>query len=273
MLFTTIYGDNSQFNRLWSYVEHHLDANGLMNWKIGENGEVIGRGSATDADEDIAYALILGEVRWPGHGYELVANKMLHAILAHESDRDGFLLPGDSWNTSEFLNPSYVSPTYYKRFAEVSGDLTWQHIAQVNESWLLKTLFDRTGLAPDWAERSGHFQTDVFGYDAIRVPIRWLAFYRQSYDPQARRMLEQELRTLNTLKQQGLKAGYTLDGHPTVNYLNTDYLASFAAISFCKPYSRLSLGLLWQLCHSQSKTYYGNAMKVWVMSLASNNLH
>lgn len=272
LLFTTIYGSNSQFSRLWSYVEDHLNTNGLMDWKIGKNGEVLGHGSATDADQDIAYSLILAETRWSGHGYKSAANKMLHAIIAHETDKDGFLLPGDNWNTTEFLNPSYISPAYYKRFAEVSGDLAWLRISQINESWLSKTLFDKTGLPPDWADRSGHFQTDIFGYDAIRVPIRLLTFYRQAHDFQAKRILEQELQTLNVLKQQGLKAGYTLEGIPTVDYLNTDYLASFTAISLCKPYSPISLSLLWQLSRCQSNSYYGNAMKVWVMSVSIKNL-
>ena len=49
-----------------STAQAHLDGNGLMNWYIGPAGETLGTGAASDADEDMAYALIVADARWGG---------------------------------------------------------------------------------------------------------------------------------------------------------------------------------------------------------------
>ncbi|AFM41439.1 endoglucanase Y [Desulfosporosinus acidiphilus SJ4] len=270
MLFSVAFDDIYHFDRLWSYANHNLDAKGLMNWKIGKNGEILGQGSATDADQDIAYALILAEEKWPGRGYVQAAKQILNSIVTYESDQEGLLLPGDNWGNPEIYNPSYIAPAYYELFYKITGNLVWEKIAQANSNWLVKTLNNTTGLAPDWADHLGYPKDNNYGYDAIRVPIRWICYYRQNHNVNARNILGKELGTLKLLAKRGLKSGYTLEGVPTVNFLNTDYLASFTALSLYKPYSPLSISLIWRLSHSQSPTYYGNAMKVWVMSLAAN---
>jgi len=71
MILAVAMDDQALFDDLWRYEQHFLDANGLMNWEIdpqgnGPTGE--GTGAATDADEDMAYALLWADHRWGGAG-------------------------------------------------------------------------------------------------------------------------------------------------------------------------------------------------------------
>ncbi|HEY5449784.1 MAG TPA: glycosyl hydrolase family 8, partial [Polyangia bacterium] len=70
MLLSVYADDQPTFDKLWQYsqIPSHLDANGLMHWYIGTAGEVLGTGAASDADEDMAYALIAADARWGGRG-------------------------------------------------------------------------------------------------------------------------------------------------------------------------------------------------------------
>ena len=68
MLLAVYANDQPTFDKLWQYSQAHLDGNGLMNWYIGPAGETLGTGAATDADEDMAFALIVADARWGGRG-------------------------------------------------------------------------------------------------------------------------------------------------------------------------------------------------------------
>ena len=68
MLLRVYADDQPTFDKLWKYAQH-LDANGLMNWYINADGtQALGIGAATDADEDMAFALIMADKRWGGKG-------------------------------------------------------------------------------------------------------------------------------------------------------------------------------------------------------------
>ena len=49
-------GDQATFDKLLAFINKNLDGNGLMNWHVNQTGP-LGTGGATDADQDIAYAL------------------------------------------------------------------------------------------------------------------------------------------------------------------------------------------------------------------------
>jgi len=70
MILAVVMDDQALFDNLWKYSQVHLDANGLMIWLIDSSGNpgvedsttsppVLASGSATDADEDTAWALAL----------------------------------------------------------------------------------------------------------------------------------------------------------------------------------------------------------------------
>ena len=61
MVFAVYMGDKTTFDGLWTYAKAHFDSKGLMNWHIDANGGTVGQGAATDADEDMAFALMMAD--------------------------------------------------------------------------------------------------------------------------------------------------------------------------------------------------------------------
>jgi hypothetical protein len=165
MLIAAMMGDKTTFDSFWGYVQSKLEG-GLMSWKGS------GAGSATDGDMDIAYALKVADEKWGG--YATAANSMIGAIASGDIDTNSNQLnPGNTWGTA--FNPSYFAPSYMKAFGGMDGVIS-------NSYSLLKT---NTGsnFPTDWTNWSGvaqmpagqvtaQFTTEVYGYDAARVPWR-----------------------------------------------------------------------------------------------------
>jgi endo-1,4-beta-D-glucanase Y len=68
MLLAVNFDDQQLFDDFLGYYSAHLDQYGLMHWWIGNNCQVLGSGCATDADEDVAYALLLADKQWCSTG-------------------------------------------------------------------------------------------------------------------------------------------------------------------------------------------------------------
>lgn len=176
--------NQATFDALFAYVNHYPDNQGLMTWVVTNEGAVPSqqRGAATDAELDIALALILAHRKWGGDYLEN-AKARLALIEEHLVSDDFILKPGDEWgpaNTS--FNPSHVSPFHFVLFTEVSDQSElWKKVAarqrEVEESLLAQS---QTGLMPNWAivedrrvrldqsEESYHQSS----WDAVRVPWR-----------------------------------------------------------------------------------------------------
>ena len=102
MLLSVYADDQPTFDKLWQYSQKWLDGNGLMNWYINAAGtQALGTGAASDADEDMAYALIAADARWGGKGslttnYIDLAKTLIGKIWQYEVDhtRSDVLKPG-----------------------------------------------------------------------------------------------------------------------------------------------------------------------------------
>ena len=59
MILAVWFDDRETFDGLWQYAKSHHNEKGLMHWKIGPDNQPTadGRNSATDADEDMAFAI------------------------------------------------------------------------------------------------------------------------------------------------------------------------------------------------------------------------
>lgn len=191
MLLAVYFGDQPVFDALFGYAAQYLNANGLMDWEVDPNGRVIGRGAATDGDEDIAFALLMAERQWGGQGalgrpYLELATTMIEAILTYEvaHTRDSMLLPGDAWGDVDITNPSYFAPAYFRVFGEVTGkQAEWAQVIDENYAILERSLNAASGnaengLVPAWCNQNGepvvayagaptHFQND-----STRTPFR-----------------------------------------------------------------------------------------------------
>jgi endo-1,4-beta-D-glucanase Y len=198
MLITVYMGDPAShtiFDNLWKYEQLHLDGNGLMNWSIDASGAVsaqgsstLGAGGATDADEDMAFALVMADKQWGSSGalnYASLATAQITAIWNHEVYNSNLAGPGDSWgptNLFQDINISYFAPAYYRVFKALDGGHAWEAVTQ--------TVFDTidlaltgngnatNGLVPAWCGTTGtscvSSQAGPFNYqyDSCRTPFR-----------------------------------------------------------------------------------------------------
>lgn len=274
MLFSVALEDKETFDALLEYVKKHKDKYGLMNWKIDSQGRVIGNGSASDADQDIAYALLLASKKWDKKMYKDEAVAMINAILKHEVNSDYLLLPGDQWGDDAQYNPSYFCPSYYNEFALASENNAWKTVLSANMKFMYEISNKNTGLLPDWInyDKTSIKNKSHFGYDAVRVPIRLIQYYKKNKDNYVNEILSREYSFFSKIGTSDLKAGYTTDGQPQVSYINATYLSSFAAISHFKPYSSFNLDTVNSVNNIRADDYYGSSVKVWTLLIISDQL-
>lgn len=104
MLLAVQNNDQATFDKMLAFVLNSglVDQNGLLNWKYDQNG-VLAQGSATDADQDIAYSLLQAQKQWGSSSsfdYLGAAQKMIQAIAQNDVDatdpNQPILKPGDS---------------------------------------------------------------------------------------------------------------------------------------------------------------------------------
>jgi|SRR5450631_180898 len=181
MLIGVFMNDQSMFDTLWSYAKAHPSSknDGLMTWCVssGMSGSCSGSGSATDGDEDMAYALLMAGKQWSGGSYTSDATALIKNIFAHEVSGN-ILEGGDGFNNANELNPSYFAPSYYRAFARVDPGDNWMGV--LDECYtILQAGQGSNGLIPNWVNTSGAGIGNVdstngtyFGYDACRTPFR-----------------------------------------------------------------------------------------------------
>ncbi|WP_234122356.1 glycosyl hydrolase family 8 [Clostridium hydrogenum] len=276
LIFSVTANDQDQFEKLWNYTKNYLDENGLMNWKIDQTGNIQGKGSATDADEDIAYALLLASKKWPKTDYLSDASKMISAIKNHEISKDYILLPGDKWGGKVPFNPSYFSPYYYLNFASLSTSESgyWEKVLNTNLELMEKNSNSKTGLLPDWLNKDGTVddKNNNFGYDAVRVPLRLIEFYKKTNNAKVKDILKRENNFFANIGTNNLVAGYSVDGKPLTNYINSTYLSAYAAASLVDEGSTFNKQITAKLKNAKDTSYYSCSLKMWTLFIIEGEL-
>lgn len=196
--------DKASFDTLWHWTRDNLQVqkeHTLFSWKWGENlktkkWEVLDASVAADADQDIAFALLMAHERWHDPNYKKDALRILNDLWKHEVTESAWgpvLLPGN-WHRFEakipnvvLVNPSYLSPTLYRVFAEVDKTHPWGKLLSSSyQIWDASFKLSKVGLPPDWVwldrqkgkvyakQDDPQFKgmTSQFGYEACRVPWR-----------------------------------------------------------------------------------------------------
>ena len=173
MLIAVYMADQSLFDGLWKYEQLWLDDNKLMHWYISGNGkDILGKGAASDADEDMAWALLMADRQWGGKGslgdtYLNIAKKQIEQVYNTEIQDDKLLKPGDSWGGWSTVNPSYFAPSYYRAFAKATGNDKWIQVLETSYETLAKSLNASNknldnGLVPAWCTSEGAPNAGVF---------------------------------------------------------------------------------------------------------------
>ncbi len=194
--------DKQTFDLCYQWSEQHLSrknkyADNLLAWQW-KDGEVMDWMPASDADLDYALSLIFAENLWgpssqgDSEPYGQKARKVLNDILNHLTYRtqtgrlylSPWIFSKDAENTIYPVNPSYYSPAHFRVFYRLTGDERWKELIETTY-FILEQLAEQfdgekgVGLIPDWCSVSNtdsfgrlEGKSDIFGWEAIRVPIR-----------------------------------------------------------------------------------------------------
>jgi endo-1,4-beta-D-glucanase Y len=227
MLFAVYMNDKTTFDGLWKYEQAHLDTKGLMNWHINSDGTTASGGlnSATDADEDIAFALVMADKQWGG--YTTAATNMLTTVAANDFGSDGTIKGGDTYVA---VNPSYLAPAFYRVFAAYTSgnDKTrWMTILDKSYALLAAAADATTGLVPDWS--SGRTGANNYTYDATRTPFRIALDYCWSGEPRAKSFSDKIGAFFAGVGVANIKDGYALNGTATGTYHNATFVGPAGA--------------------------------------------
>lgn len=193
LLLAASWDDQALVDDLFAFYKKFSNSNGFMSWIVGPNGGPTacgGRaedtGSATDADLDVAMALLIADCKWPDAGYGEEATRIISALknlLLKNDNGHWFLCAGDNWGADCCGNASYQTPAYYRAFGQHTGDTAyWNKVADDSYYYLLKKSHPSTGLVADWMvpdslQCSAKGEGDWHGWDASRVPWRVVTDY------------------------------------------------------------------------------------------------
>lgn len=248
MLRAALMNDREAFLGLWLWTQHKLQhrvQDELFSWSWFD-GRQLDTNNATDADLDIALALIFAskmfdEPEYLNDAREIIADIWKQTVV--EIRGRYYLLPMEKNSARRgngyLLNPSYFSPAHYRLFAKIDDnpDRNWIKLAD-DSYFILERLSNRAGnisnLPPNWATvdmfdgslgfAGQHISIDEnvddFGFDAFRVFWR-VALDVEWYDSTAGRAYLQKQGSFFEREWDrlgGFRAVYDQSGSPKTTF-------------------------------------------------------
>ncbi len=204
--------DRAVFDRVLRWTRDNLqggDPTRLPAWRWGRgaNGtwEIIDENSAADADQWMAWALLLANERWREPTYQRQAIQLLQRVWEEETSAVGsrrVLLPG-RWEQGKptlLLNPSYWLPFAWRAFAEADPAHPWSALIDDAYFWW-DACRSASGLPPDWCwveretgkvvpPRAADRAKQDFGFEAFRIGWTLAAEAQWYKEPRAQAALE-----------------------------------------------------------------------------------
>jgi endo-1,4-beta-D-glucanase Y len=283
MIAAVYINDQTTFDSLWRYEQKWLDSVGLMNWQINSGGtQAIGTGSATDGDEDMAWALIMADRQWGGQGtltgtYLDTAKALIAKIWQYDVDhgRNEMLKPGDGW-MEDRTNPSYFAPAYYRVFSTVTNDPNWLKVVESSYSIITQSLAygnASNGLVPDWCTSTGTPE-GTYTYDACRTPFRIALDACLFNEPRAVSYLGKTSSFFSGVGAANIKDGYALTGTPSGTSLKLAFLgpAAVGSMTQSSPSQLLNDGYRGMATLTPvENTYYNAAWGVLSLLMMTGN--
>jgi endo-1,4-beta-D-glucanase Y len=224
MLMAAYIGDRPTFDGLWAYAKQHATGAGLMNWHINADGTIPmgGTGSATDADEDMAWALLVAYAQWGAISYFDEAKRVANAIMSNCVGPDGMLKPGDSWGGSDRTYPDYFAPSYFRVFRKITNNPNWDAVIRRNYE-ILAAVSGEHGLVPDYTTAS-YDLSQPYKYDACRTPWRIGLDYCYYGAPEAKAYLDKIGAFFDAQGVSNIGDGYSLTGTKTSSFGNMAFI-------------------------------------------------
>jgi len=215
--------DKETFDRSWQWTKDNLkrpDSN-LSSWLYGKKPDGSygiledqgGQNAATDADTDIAMALLFAGNRWGDQQYTENAKNIIKDIWNNEIvtiNGIPYLAANNIEKNSAsavIINPSYFAPYAYRMFAQADPEHDWGAVIDSSYRILKQASISpldknsSSGLPPDWIALdrktaalivpAGSQMTTNYGYDAMRVPFRVALDWEWYKEPRAKELLRQ----------------------------------------------------------------------------------
>jgi len=212
--------DKETFDKAWGWTKEQLRRDdSLFSWRWGQKADesygvledVGGQNSASDADVDIALALLMAAGRWQQKEYLTEARTLIDAVWEQEViEVNGmpYLASNNLEKQSQspiVMNPSYLSPYAFREFAKADKDHNWSGVVDSSYDLIGRSMEsalgsnESAGLVPDWVlmDRStGELSapttpnlTTNYSYDAMRTIWRLGMDYQWNGDARARDLL------------------------------------------------------------------------------------
>src|SRR5262249_49681936 len=196
---------------------------------IGPNGQ----GAATDADEDMAFALVLADRQWGGQGslpqtYKQTAITQIQNIWKAEITDSKLPRPGQ-WGGRGTVHVSYFAPAYYRVFATLDPGDGWPMVVSTVYDTLAFAVTaangnQNNGLVPAWCDDSHgspckpvdeNIPNDT-GYqnDSCRTPFRIGLDWCWNGETRAKDYVGLTSAFFSAIGVKNIAAGYGIDGTP-----------------------------------------------------------
>lgn len=222
-----IVGDKKTFDLVYKWTKNNLQREDkLFAWLWGKNPsgqyKTLDYNTASDADVDIALALLLAYEKWKKSYYLEEASPIINSIWNNETKKIGdylILMPGGEQAHSQKIeiNPSYFMPNAYRYFQKYDELHDWNCLIDSSYYYLGEVMSKTiTGLPPNWfliegvkdniqdnnqifeqsnGQNNGQIvledsERSDFSYDAIRVFARIYFDYVNNGEQRALPILE-----------------------------------------------------------------------------------
>ena len=198
MLVALYANDQTTFNKMWEKASEIMWNGDYNDWHMSPDGKIPmeGHGAATDAEEDIALALIFADKLVSAGKWTAYTSPFLNKTYAEQAQKllnkmwdtqqilsSGIVAPGAGWGGDYFVNPGYFSPAWYKvfeKFDQTDGN-RWKTAVDKCYEIISKSPGYSMGMVPDWMTPQGgwvgseglgynaYFESRAFFKDAIRI--------------------------------------------------------------------------------------------------------
>jgi endo-1,4-beta-D-glucanase Y len=207
-LLLSVYNDDQiHFDSLLQGAEETMWNGNYYDWRVDAENQKTGFGGATDAEQDIAVALLLAYRKskngaWKGDQMEWYYSRALTIInnLWNNGIQNNIVRPGYQWGGQEFVNVGYFAPAWYRIFGQYDVNHDWNQVVDTSYNIISNSPGYSLGLVPDWMTPDGNYYSNL-GYnsygdghylfkDAIRVFWRLGTDYLWFNDSRAYEFLE-----------------------------------------------------------------------------------
>jgi endoglucanase len=203
--------DRTRFDSMRSWTQDNLQGGEdevLPAWLWGEKEDntwgILDSNPASDADQWMAYSLLLAAELWEEPDYRRQALGLMNAIWEEETEMIGerrLMLPGP-WAKQDQplrLNPSYFLPFAWRAFAIEDPSHDWSSLVDAHYT-LLESIMSEGDLPPDWLFLSRETsepvppppfmpEAELFGFEAWRLAWTLAAEVAWYDEPRARSLL------------------------------------------------------------------------------------